>query len=311
LLGDGVCPGDSPYPLKVVDLLNVVKIKAWDDYALALRNDGTVWAWGVPNIKTPTKVQTPTGSVAVDIAAGAPPLALMSDGTVQALALAGYPSQVAGLNGVTAIASGGGHQLALKADGTVVAWGRNNDGQLGNGTTLDSSTPVQVSNLEGVKAIAAGSTHSLALKTDGTVWGWGWNFSGELGSQTNCASEAPTPNPVQAEGLSEVVAIDTGFATSFAIKSDGTAWAFGWNDFWQYGNGTTRGSDMGSCFPLKVLDGVKSVATGYGHTLFLMKGPTRAFREGTILATGLNDNGQLGDGTHISRTVPFPVRFLG
>ena len=71
------------------------------------------------------------------------------------------------------IAGGGSHSLALKSDGTVWAWGQNERGQLGDGTTSNRSTPVQVSNLTGVIAIAAGDSQSLALKSDGTVWAWG------------------------------------------------------------------------------------------------------------------------------------------
>jgi len=105
------------------------------------------------------------------------------------------PVEVANLTGVQEIAAGGSHSLALKDDGTVWAWGLNQFGELGNGTTgvpNSSSTPVQVKDphdpsgyLSGVKAIAAGSAHGLALKDDGTVWAWGSNQSGQLGNGTN------------------------------------------------------------------------------------------------------------------------------
>jgi alpha-tubulin suppressor-like RCC1 family protein len=75
------------------------------------------------------------------------------------------PVQVSGLSGVTAIAAGDHHNLALRSEGTVWAWGDNFTGQLGNGSTTDSSTPVQVSALSGVTGIAAGDYHSLALHT--------------------------------------------------------------------------------------------------------------------------------------------------
>ena len=85
------------------------------------------------------------------------------------------PVQVSSLTGITAIAGGGDHSLALKNDGTVWAWGWNGYGQLGNGTNTDSNVPVQVSSLTGIIAIAGGYGHSLALKNDGTVWAWGYN----------------------------------------------------------------------------------------------------------------------------------------
>jgi hypothetical protein len=103
------------------------------------------------------------------------------------------------LSASMAIAAGGFHSLALKGDGTVWAWGYNRDGQLGDGTTTNRTTPVQVSGLSGVTAIAAGTHHSLALKGDGTVWAWGGNWYGQLGDGTTTNSTTP----VQVSGLSE------------------------------------------------------------------------------------------------------------
>ena len=94
------------------------------------------------------------------------------------------PVQVSGLSGVIAIAAGEYHSLALKSNGTVWAWGRNNYGQLGIGTISDKKTPAQVSGLGSVIAIAAGTFHSIAIKSDGTVWSWGINEDGQLGDNT-------------------------------------------------------------------------------------------------------------------------------
>ena len=109
------------------------------------------------------------------------------------------PVAVSGLGGVTAIAAGADHSLALLSDGTVMAWGYNGSGQLGNGTTTDSDVPVAVSGLSGtVTAIAGGGTHSLALLSDGTVMAWGRNGSGQLGNGTTTDSHVP----VAVSGLS-------------------------------------------------------------------------------------------------------------
>jgi alpha-tubulin suppressor-like RCC1 family protein len=108
------------------------------------------------------------------------------------------PVAVSGLtSGVSAIAAGGDHSIALKSDGTVWAWGDNQLGQLGNGNNIASNTPVQVSGLTDVTAIAAGDNHSLALKDDGTVWAWGDNQFGQLGDGTNSTRNIP----VQSTGL--------------------------------------------------------------------------------------------------------------
>src|ERR671938_434768 len=91
------------------------------------------------------------------------------------------PVEVSDLEGadLKAICAGQNHSLALKNDGTVLAWGDNGSGQLGNGTVTSSNTPIQVDDLDRVEAIASGSSYSLALKNDGTVWAWGSNKSGQ------------------------------------------------------------------------------------------------------------------------------------
>src|SRR3990172_8879010 len=109
-----------------------------------------------------------------------------------------------GLTGVSALAAGGAHNVALKKDGTVWAWGSNSDGQLGDGTTINRSTPVQISGLTGVSTIAAAySPHTVALMKDGTVWAWGANRFGNLGDGTTINRSTP----VQISELTNISAI--------------------------------------------------------------------------------------------------------
>ncbi len=117
------------------------------------------------------------------------------------------------LSSVTAVAGGGYHSLALKSDGTVWAWGGSDYySQLGNGTTGSSPTPVQVSSLSSVTAIAGGVDHSLALKSDGTVWAWGYNEYGQLGDGT---TQTPwTPVLLASAGI---VAIEAGYYNSILM----------------------------------------------------------------------------------------------
>ena len=133
-------------PKQVNGLSDIIAISGGGDHSLALRSDGTVWAWG-------------------DNHSGQ-----LGDGTKEDKRT---PVQVKDLSNVTAIFAGYVHNLALKSDGTVWAWGYNGYGQLGDGTTTYRSTPVQVRDISGIIAISGGGDHSLALGTDNTVWEWG------------------------------------------------------------------------------------------------------------------------------------------
>lgn len=157
-LGNGENTIRVNYPVQVDKLTRVVAIAAGGGHSLALKSDGTVWAWG-------------------DDGYGQ-----LGDGTSIDRDV---PIQVHGINNIIEIAGGGGHSLALMSDGTVWAWGNNEYGQLGNGIAAHKSTvPVKAVKLSSVIAIDCGWRHSIAMKSDGTIWGWGINWHGELGDGT-------------------------------------------------------------------------------------------------------------------------------
>jgi alpha-tubulin suppressor-like RCC1 family protein len=179
------------------------------------------------------------------------------------------------------------HSLALKSDGTVVAWGRNGSARLGNGSYATTTSPVDVSGLTDVVAVAAGAEHSVALKADGTVWTWGSSQYGQLGTGQSNVSKS---TPVQVSGLSGVVAIAAGDSHTLAVKSDGTVWAWGRNQYFQLGNGSAD-----SAVPLQVanISNAVAVAAGQSHSMAVL-------RDGSVWAWGRNNRGQLGRGTYSS-----------
>jgi alpha-tubulin suppressor-like RCC1 family protein len=115
--------------------------------------------------------------------------------------------------------------ITLKSDGTVWAWGNNNNAQLGDASRNENLTPIQISGLSDMSAIAAGYSHVVALKNDGTVWALGNNFNGQLGNSTS--GEEVNPTPSQVTDLTNVIAISAGWRHSVALKADGTVWTWG------------------------------------------------------------------------------------
>ena len=323
MLGNGA-KRKSFVPVQVQGLSQVTAIATRQ----ALREDGTVWRWGenrsgdcgdgtnTPIQLIPVQVKDLEGVKAISAC-----LALREDGTVWAWGSNCYgqlgngtsedrnvPVQVHNLNGITAISNGGYiYSLALREDGTVWVWGKNDCCQLGDGTdNYDNRlVPGQVLGLDDVTAISA-YHHSLALKKNGTVWAWGSNRCGQLGDGTTVVRNTP----VQVQGLSEIIDISAGAGHSLALRSDGSVWAWGVNAYGQLGNGmATERDKITTDYPpnpipiqVKNLSGVTAISAGTQHSLALTK-------DGAIWAWGLNRNGELGDGTFVHK--PFPVQTIG
>jgi len=204
------------------------------------------------------------------------------------------------------IAGGNTHSLALKKDGTVWGWGNNGYGQLGNGVFLpglSQYTPVQAKGLTGIVDIDVGSEHSLALRNDGTVWAFGLNNYGQLGvgNTANYSTPVPVHGPNNVGYLTGVVNVEAGDDFSFAVKSDGTVWAWGHNDSFQVGDGTT--SDRKTPVPVQLFYNGMGVITdlaGGGHHGLAVK-------DGEVWSWGANGSGQLGNNSSDEGYYPFPI----
>jgi alpha-tubulin suppressor-like RCC1 family protein len=192
---------------------------------------------------------------------------------------------VPGLSGIVAIDVGDLHTVALKNDGGVWAWGRNAEGQLGDGTTNNRATPAPVPGFSDVLAISAGQNHIVALKRDQTVWAWGRNSYGQLGDGTRRNNRLLPVQVTMADGspLRGVMGITAGYKHTVALKSDGSVWAWG-GGIGEEGWGSA--SDRLTPVPVKLADGsqlsgIIAVAAGLSYTLALKA-------DGTVWGWGQN-----------------------
>jgi alpha-tubulin suppressor-like RCC1 family protein len=222
---------------------------------------------------------------------------------------------------ISQVACGDNHTVFLKTDGTVMACGNNNIGQLGDGTTVIQSNPVYVltsgsdqsaNKLLGVTQVACGDNHTVFLKTDATAMACGGNFYGQLGNRTNDAVNNPTVVlRTFTEPLGFISQVSCGRFHTVFLKIGGTVVACGKNDSGQLGDGTTDDSNKevnvltsGSDQTANKLEDVTQVACGRFHTVFLKT-------DGTVMACGYNNSGELGDGTNVNQSNPVYVLTSG
>ncbi len=289
----------TPVQVKGADgkgyLTNISQVAAGGYHTCALKTNGTVYCWGynyMGQLGDSTNVDRYT------------------------------PVQVKGVDGkgyltnISQINLGNEHTCALKTNGTVYCWGYNSLGQLGDNTDINRYTPVQVKGVGGegyltdITQISAGGYHACVLKTDGTIYCWGDNYNGQLGDNTNINRYTP----VQVKGadgkgyLTNVIQVAAGRYYTCALKTDGTVYCWGLNDFGQLGDNAN--TNRYTPVQVKGVDGkdyltnVIQVAAGEYHTCALKT-------NGAVYCWGDNPFGQLGDNTNTNRYTPVQVKGVG
>lgn len=310
-----------------------VDFSAGGAYSLGLGNDGWCYAWGENTFgqlgdgttavrvrSTPiSRGQIPEGVRLVQIAAGGMhSLALGDNGRVYAWGRNDFgqlgiltsndssepvevdrtaiPPQTL----IVQIAAGWQHSFALGSDGTLYGWGRNTEGQLGNGTTDSVNLPVSIDGLFTFKKIAGGRFHSLALDSDGWVYSWGANFFGQLGDGT--WDDQTTPRRI-ADGVFQGngVAIAAGWNHSLVVDGNGRIFTWGANSAGQLGNFSWDDAALPVAVPNFGIDVTAQVVAANGQWSMALTS------DGHVFCWGANDTGQLGNGSQEGSASPLQI----
>jgi YVTN family beta-propeller protein len=264
-LGDGTIT-DRPSPVPIGTATDWVSVSGGQYHSLALKSNGTLWAWGA-------NVQGQLGNGTTN-----PTLSPIQIGTATDWAL---------------ISAGASHNLALKSNGTLWAWGDNSSWQLGDGTNTNRTVPKQIGTATNWAFVSAGANHSLAIKTDGTLWSCGDNQYGQLG----VGSTAVIFSTMTQVGTgSNWATVSAGFQFTLAVKTDGSLWGWGRNDFGQLGIGAGNPVVIS---PIQIGTNTNWARVAAGQHFSLA---TRT--DGSLYSWGTNSFGELGNGTYTSSNTP-------
>ena len=258
----GIIPDNGNYSFESAG--EVIQVAADNSHSAAVTKDGDLYMWGYNNY----------GQLGVytNVDKNAPVLVNNSTTALPA-------------KSVKYVALGYYHSAAITKDGSLYMWGRNNYGQLGDGTTTDRYTPVKI--MDNVSSVSLGGYHSAAITKDGSLYMWGYNGNGRLGDGTTTSRYTPV------KIMDNVSSVSLGGYHSAAITKDGSLYMWGYNYYEQLGNGTTTDRYT----PIKIMVNVASVSLGSSHSAAITK-------DGNLYMWGNNGYGQLGDGTTTKKTRP-------
>ena len=205
-------------------------------------------------------------------------------------------------NAVVQLAAGFEHTCARRMTGSVLCWGSNNAGQLGDGTTEARWVPGPVGGLDDAVEIAAAGSYTCARRASGTVACWGWNRSGQLGDGNTTQSKVP----VEVVGLFDAIGLATATHHACAVRASGTVVCWGANTQGGLGDGTTTSSST----PVPVVGLTDVVQVALGATVIRGGHSCARTRDGGAVCWGYNYHGELGDGTMVDRLTPVSVAGL-
>ena len=270
-LGDGTTVNKSSPVLVVGGFTDWSQVSAGRFHSLGVRTNGTAWAWG----------QTNCGK--------------LGDGVL--VDRSSPVNVVGGFCDWSQVSAGCGHSLGVRTNGTAWAWGRGGDGRLGDGTTVNKSSPVSI--IGGFcdwSQVSAGEYQSLGVRTNGTAWAWGSNACGQLGDNSTVAKSSPVSI---IGGFCDWCQVSAGGSHSLGVRTNGSAWAWGAGTSGRLGDGTavTKSS------PVSVVGGFVDwcqVSAGDSHSLAVRT-------NGTVWSWGSNSLGKLGDGTTVTKSSPVSV----
>lgn len=320
-LGFGLYVNDNiKTPTQVGTASNWIDISADVSHSVGVRADGSLWSWGnnlfgqlgngttsQQYVTVPQRVGT--GNNWATAAAGERyTLAIQQDGTMwgfgdNTLGQLGdgtdfsrlTPTQIGSIKTWTSVSAGSTHAVATRTDGSVWAWGPNSVGQVGSTAiiALASPLPRQVGITTNWAKVCTGNGQTLALRTDGSLWAWGMTSYGITGQVLYHNQDVP----IQIGGSNMWRRISLGRMHAVALQQDSTLWTWGINQYGQLGNGLVGTSATVVPTQVGTSHSWVMIAAGNGHTVALR-------RDGTLWAWGLNSEGQLGDGTTVTRLSP-------